>query len=96
MKTKTKSQHRKIYVAKLPKRPLVRRLEQAEDPVMTHEENRLALQSVIEGIFVPILIGKVSIRDLITPAGGWGRLDAAHPNLMNLPISAQLVIALQG
>lgn len=95
MTTLYQSRRRTVQIARLPKRPLVRRLEQAEDPQPTEEESRIVFQFIIEHAFMPIQRGEVSIRDSITPAGGWARFDAAYPDFDSLPVSKQLALVLK-
>ena len=83
-------------VALLPKRPLVRRLEQEEDQPLTEQQHRVVTQLIIDRAFMPILRGEVSIRDSLTPAGGWARIDAAHPNIETFPVHIQLALVLMG
>jgi hypothetical protein len=85
-----------IKLLHLPKRLIVRRPEQAEDPQLTEQQNRIVLQLIIDRAFMPILRGEVSIRDSTTPGGGWARFDADHPNMGSLPIHTQLVTVLKG
>jgi len=67
---------------------------QKEDPELTYEQKQAFLQSMWELSYLPILRGEASIRDCITPPGGWERLETIYPNLTELPIARQLAIAI--
>jgi hypothetical protein len=60
----------------LPQRPLTRRREQAEDPQLTDEQNRIVIRFILDRTFLPVLRGEVSFRDVFIPAGGWAVYDA--------------------
>lgn len=77
-------------------RKLALRLEQPEDPELTHSQKIAIINLTIERSIKPILQGKVDIRDVLTPPGGWARLEARYPNLRSLPVAKQLELALHG
>lgn len=60
----------------LPQRLLVRPREQAEEPQLTEEQNRIVIQFILDRTLLPVLRGEVSIRDVFIPAGGWALYDA--------------------
>ena len=78
-----------IKLLHLPKHPLVRRQEQPDDPQPTPDETRAVLLLLKRTVDL-ILSGEESIRDLITPSGGWDRLDQEDPKFKMLPVEAQL------
>lgn len=78
----------------ISKRP-VRQHEQAEDPELSIDQKFAMARSLVEMLYLPILRGEANIRDCITPAGGWERLEAIYGDVLGLPIERQLAIALQ-
>jgi len=90
MTVKYQTSRRKITLSRMPEWYPV----QKEDPELTPEQKQAISQMTWELCFLPILRGEVYIRDCITPAGGWERLEAIHPNLTEFPIAKQLAIAL--
>jgi hypothetical protein len=72
------------------------RFDRSEGRSMTPTERQAFIQHLVEHLYLPVLNGSVSIREVITPAGGWESLDARYPNLMNDSPMRQLKIAIWG
>lgn len=70
--------------------------EQREDPELTSSQKVAFFQVLNEQLFRPVLNGTVPIREVLTPAGGWERLETAYPDLKDQPVSRQLELAVWG
>lgn len=57
---------------------------------------RMMTDLIINKCFVPVLIGKVGIKEVVTPAGGWAAIERLYPNFSELPHDKQLYVALYG
>lgn len=90
MTVKYQTSRRKITLTRVPEWYPV----QKEDPELTYDQKQAIWQMTWELSYLPILRGEASIRDCITPPGGWERLEAIYPNLTELPIERQLAIAI--
>lgn len=75
MKVKHQIQRHTIALKQKP----IRHLEQREDPELTPSQKLAIAQMLVERIYLPVLNGTVPIREVITPAGGWERLEATCP-----------------
>jgi hypothetical protein len=53
--------------------------EQREDPELTSSQKLAFFEMLNERLFLPVLKGEVPIREVLTPAGGWERLELAQP-----------------
>ena len=90
----TKQQIQRYTIA-LKQKP-VRRPEQRKDPELTPSQKLAFFQMLNERLFLPVLNGTIPIREVITPAGGWERLEATCPNLTDQPVARQMQLALWG
>lgn len=67
---------------------------QKEDRKLTSEEKAKFLSVLLERAVLPALRGEVDLREVLTPPGGWERIEASHPNIRSLPVSEQWRIAI--
>jgi hypothetical protein len=75
MNAKHLIQHRTTRLSQKP----VRHPEQREDPELTASQKVAFFQMLNEQLFRPVLKGTIPIREVLTPAGGWERLELAQP-----------------
>jgi len=90
MKMKRSTRRMTISGARLAKFAVDRMPRHGEDRKATSEEARAVLTMMHERFALPILRGEASIRDLVTPAGGWASFDARNPDFVTLPVEEQL------
>lgn len=92
MNAKHLSQRRTTRLSQKP----VRHPEQREDPELTASQKVAFFQMLNEQLFRPVLNSTVPIREVLTPAGGWERLEATCPDLKEQPIARQMELAVWG